>query len=212
MSSHLQAGLQQLVESIQGAGAIAPIAYVLLYALAAVAFVPGTVLTLSAGVIFGFVQGTVYAWLGATLGATMAFLAGRYLVRGWVVQKIANRPRFQALDRAVSQAGFKIVLLTRLSPVFPFNLLNYAFGVTSVAGRDYVLGSIGMLPITILYVYVGSLAGSLTQVSTTTTVDPRLQWLYRAIGLLATLAVTTYVTRIARKALSEVAPQEAPNA
>lgn len=212
MSSHLQAGLQELVESIQGAGTIAPIAYILLYALAAVAFVPGTVLTLSAGVIFGFVQGTIYAWIGATLGATLAFFAGRYLVRGWIMKKIANRPRFQALDRAVSQAGFKIVVLTRLSPVFPFNLLNYAFGVTSVTGRDYVLGSIGMIPITMLYVYIGSLAGSLAQINTTTTVDPRLQWLYRAIGLLATLAVTTYITRIARKALAEAAQQEASNA
>jgi uncharacterized membrane protein YdjX (TVP38/TMEM64 family) len=91
-----------------------------------------------------------------------------------------------------------------LSPVFPFNLLNYAFGVTGVSLQDYVLGSIGMIPGTILYVYIGSLVGDLALIGTATQPDnPLLKWTIRAIGLIATIAVTIYITRIAKKALDE---------
>jgi uncharacterized membrane protein YdjX (TVP38/TMEM64 family) len=209
---NLQSGLQQLLEGIQGAGGAGVVGFILLYGLFTVLLLPGTILTLSAGVIFGAVQGSIYAWIGATLGATLAFLTGRYLARQWVTQKIAHRSRFQAIDRAVSQAGLKIVLLTRLSPLFPFNLLNYAFGITGVSLRDYVLGSVGMIPTTILYVYIGSLAGNLTQLETTAQPgDPRLYWAFRIVGLLTTLAVTVFITQTARKALAAAAPEEPSN-
>jgi uncharacterized membrane protein YdjX (TVP38/TMEM64 family) len=189
----------QWVESLETVGTIA---FVGIYILATVAFIPGSVLTLGAGVVFGVVAGSFYVFIGATLGATAAFLVGRYLARDWVAQKIAGNDKFRSIDEAVGREGFKIVLLTRLSPVFPFNVLNYAYGLTGVSLKDYVLGSIGMIPGTILYVYIGSLAGSIATIGTETQpTNQTLQWAIRIIGLIATVAVTVYVTRIARKAL-----------
>ncbi|MEL6502347.1 MAG: VTT domain-containing protein, partial [Cyanobacteria bacterium J06623_1] len=128
-------------------------------------------------------------------------------------QKIAGNQKFSAIDRAVGQEGFKIVALTRLSPVFPFNLLNYGLGVTGVSLKDYVLASIGMIPGTIMYVYIGSLAGSIATIGGETNANPVAQWAIRIIGFVATVAVTLYVTKIARKALDEsIDSTEAPNA
>jgi len=194
--------LRSALEWINSLGAIGAIAYIGLYIIATVAFLPGSIVTLGAGVVFGLVLGALYVFIGASLGATVAFLIGRYLARDWVFKKIANNEKFRAIDEAVGREGFKIVLLTRLSPVFPFNLLNYAFGVTGVSLKDYVLGFVGMIPGTIMYVYLGSLAGSLAQIGTESQpTNPAIQWTIRIIGFIATVAVTVYVTRIARKAL-----------
>ena len=197
--------LRNALQWVDNLGAIAPIAFIVIYIIATVAFLPGSVLTLGAGVLFGIVRGSIYVFVGATLGATCAFLVGRYLARGWVARKIADNQKFKAIDRAVSLEGLKIVLLTRLSPIFPFNLLNYSLGVTGVALRDYILGSLGMIPGTIMYVYLGSLAGSIATIGGATQPDanPIAQWSIRIIGFVATAAVTLYVTKIARKALDE---------
>jgi uncharacterized membrane protein YdjX (TVP38/TMEM64 family) len=195
--------LRNALQWVDDLGAIAPIAFILVYMVATVAFLPGSLLTLGAGVLFGIVQGSFYVFIGATLGATLAFLVGRYVARGWISQKIAGNPKFKAIDRAVGKEGFKIVLLTRLSPIFPFNLLNYGMGVTGVALKDYVLASVGMIPGTIMYVYIGSLAGSIATIGGETSANPVAQWTIRIIGFVATVAVTLYVTKIARKALDE---------
>ena len=197
--------LRNALQWVDDLGAIAPIAFMLIYIVATVAFLPGSVLTLGAGVLFGIVQGSVYVFLGATIGATLAFLVGRYLARGWISQKIEGNQKFNAIDKAVGKEGLKIVLLTRLSPVFPFNLLNYGLGVTGVSLKDYVLGSVGMIPGTIMYVYIGSLAGSIATIGGETAPDanPVAQWAIRIVGFIATVAVTLYVTKIARKALDE---------
>ena len=149
------------------------------------------------GVLFTF-------FFGATIGATFAFLVGRYLARGWISKKIAGNQKFAAVDNAVGKEGFKIVFLTRLSPVFPFNLLNYSLGVTGVSLKDYVLASVGMIPGTIMYVYFGSL-GNINTICNGggANANPVAQWTIRIIGLIATVAVTLYVTKIARKALDE---------
>lgn len=196
--------LRSALEWVNGLGAVGAIAFIAIYIAATVAFFPGSILTLGAGVLFGVGLGSLYVFLGATLGATAAFLVGRYLARGWVSKKIEGNTKFHAIDEAVGREGFKIVLLTRLSPIFPFNLLNYAYGVTGVSLKDYVLASIGMIPGTIMYVYIGSLAGSIATLGTgTQPTNPGIQWAIRIIGLIATVAVTVYVTRIARKALAE---------
>lgn len=197
--------LRNALQWVDDLGAIAPIAFVSIYAIATVAFLPGSILTLGAGVVFGIVQGSIYVFIGATIGATLAFLVGRYLARDWVSQKIAGNQKFKAIDRAVGNEGFKIVLLTRLSPIFPFNLLNYGLGVTGVSLKDYVLASVGMIPGTIMYVYIGSLAGSIATIGGETQPDanPLAQWAIRIIGFAATVAVTLYVTKIARQALDE---------
>jgi uncharacterized membrane protein YdjX (TVP38/TMEM64 family) len=184
-------------------GFIGAIAFILLYIVATVALLPGSILTLGSGVVFGVVLGSIYVFIGATLGATLAFLVGRYLARGWIAKKIESNQKFSAIDKAVGKEGFKIVLLTRLSPIFPFNLLNYAYGLTDVSLKDYFLGSVGMIPGTVMYVYLGSLAGNLATLGVgEQPTNPNLQWAIRIIGLIATVTVTVYVTRIARKALN----------
>lgn len=196
--------LRNALTWIDGLGVVGGLAFIGIYIIAAIAFLPGSILTLGAGVVFGVVLGSIYVFIGATLGAIAAFLVGRYLARGWISKKIEGNQKFAAIDGAVAHEGFKIVLLTRLSPVFPFNLLNYAFGVTGVGLRDYALGSIGMIPGTIMYVYLGSLAGDLARIgSEGQPTNPTVQWAIRIIGFIATVAVTVYVTRVARKALAE---------
>jgi uncharacterized membrane protein YdjX (TVP38/TMEM64 family) len=140
----------------------------------------------------------------STLGATASFLVGRYLAREWVAGKMRAFPRFAAVDEAVAQEGWKIVGLTRLSPVFPFNLLNYAFGITRVKLRHYVPASwLGMLPGTVLYVYIGSLAGDLATLGAEGRARTPQEWAFYVVGLLATAAVTIQVTRLARRALDK---------
>ena len=199
-----QETLRNALQWIDSLGSVGAIAFIALYIIATVAFLPGSIITLGAGVVFGVVLGSLYVFIGATLGATAAFLVGRYLARGWVSKKIAGNDKFKAIDEAVGKEGFKIVLLTRLSPIFPFNLLNYAFGVTGVSLKDYFLGSVGMIPGTIMYVYIGSLAGSLARIGAEgQPTNPTVQWAIRIIGFIATVVVTVYVTRIARKALEK---------
>ena len=197
-----QALLRSALDGIQALGPWGPVMFALLYVLATVLFLPGSILTLGAGVVFGVLKGAILVSISATLGATAAFFVGRYLARGWVSKQIEGNATFKAIDEAVAHGGWKIVGLTRLSPVFPFNLLNYAFGVTRVSPRDYILASwIGMMPGTLMYVYIGSLAGSLATLGAAQRARTTVEWALYVVGLLATVTVTVYVTRIARAAL-----------
>lgn len=178
-------------------------AFIALYVLATVCLVPGLILTVAAGAMFGLWRGVVVVSAASVLGATAAFFVGRTVARSWTERRIAAWPRFRALDRALTERGFWIVLLTRLSPLFPFNLLNYAYGVTAVQPRDYVAASwLGMLPGTVLYVYAGSAAASLAQAlaggARSRGTPMLLLWI---VGLAATVAVVALVTRVARRAL-----------
>lgn len=197
--------LKNALAWIENLGSWKPVAFIVVYNLATVLFVPGSIVTLAGGIIFGVVWGSIYVFIAATLGATSAFLLGRYLSRSWVTKKIESNAKFKAINQAIAKEGFKIVLLTRLSPVFPFNLLNYAFGVTQVSLKDYVLGSVGMIPGTIMYVYLGSLAGDIAGLSTaphlTTPQAKAAKLAIHAIGCIATVVVTIYVAQIAKKTL-----------
>jgi len=196
--------LQNTLQWINGLGALGGVVFIAIYILATLAFLPAAILTLGAGVIFGVIWGSLYVFIGATLGAVAAFLVGRYVARGWVKQKISSYKKFANIDQAVSKEGLKIVFLIRLSPLFPFNLLNYALGVTSVSLKDYFLASFGMIPGTIMYVYLGHLAGDLALIGNKSQPDNMiLHWVIQIIGLIATIAVTVYVTKIAKKALKE---------
>jgi len=195
----VRGGLRDALAWIEGLGAWGPALFVLIYIVATVLFLPGSVLTLGAGAVFGVAWGSVYVSAGSVLGATAAFLVGRYLARDWVAKKIEGNASFAAIDRAVATDGWKIVGLTRLSPAFPFSLLNYAFGLTQVKLRDYVLASwIGMMPGTVMYVYLGSLA----QAGASERERTPAEWALYAVGLVATIAVTVVITRIARAALA----------
>lgn len=174
------------------------------YALATVAFVPGSALTLAAGAIFGIVEGVVVVFVGASVGATAAFLVARHLARDWVESKLEGNDRFAAIDRAVGREGLKIVVLLRLSPVFPFNLLNYALGLTRVRLSHYVIACLGMLPGTLLYVYSGKVLGDVAAVAGgAPTQRGAGYWVVMGLGLVATVVVTALVTRVARRALRE---------
>ncbi len=208
---NLQESFQTAVLGVRNLGWWAPIAYILLYNLATLLFIPGSIMTIKGGCLFGLVWGCVYVLIGSMLGATAAFLVGRYLSRDWVSQRLGDYPKFKALDQAVRQEGWKIVLLTRLSPLFPFNLLNYAFGVTQVSLRDYVLGSLGMFPASVAYVCIGSLATDLTMGASLpqTREIQVLHWMLQALGAIATITVTIYLARLAQKALDRhLLPEE----
>jgi uncharacterized membrane protein YdjX (TVP38/TMEM64 family) len=189
---------------IEKAGPAGPLVFFGLYVAACVFMLPGSILTLGAGAVFGVVKGSLLVSLSSTVGATAAFLVGRYLTRDMVARRVAGNATFRAVDESVASEGWKIVGLTRLSPVFPFNLLNYAFGLTRVSLRGYVLASwIGMIPGTVMYVYLGSLAGSLADLSDEGGGRARspVEWALYVVGLIATVAVTVVITRIARRAL-----------
>ncbi|MBA4149032.1 MAG: TVP38/TMEM64 family protein [Verrucomicrobia bacterium] len=194
----LQEWLKQVVEWIGGLGAWGVVLFIAVYVVATVLFIPGSVLTLGAGAVFGVVWGSVYVSIGSTLGATCAFLVGRHLARDAIARKLEGKEQFAAIDRAVEREGWTIVGLTRLSPVFPFTLLNYAYGLTRVKLWHYVLASwIGMMPGTVMYVYLGSVAKAVSGEKTTG------EWVLYGVGLVATIVVTLYVTHLARKALGK---------
>ncbi len=196
--------IQPFAQWVDGLGFWGPAVFVLGYAIAVVAFVPASLLTLGAGAIFGIVHGVLYVFVAATVGSCLAFLVSRYLARSAVEKKLEGKPKFSAIDRAVEDEGLKIVFLLRLTPAVPFNLLNYALGLTRVRFSDYAIASVGMLPGTLLYVYSGKLAGDVAAVAGNPAVARG--WGYYsllALGLAATLAVTMVVTRSARRALAE---------
>jgi uncharacterized membrane protein YdjX (TVP38/TMEM64 family) len=189
---------------IESLGAWGPVMFIIGYMLATVALVPGSLLTLAAGALFGLTKGTAIAFLSATLGASAAFLVSRYVARREVERRFAGDPRFVAIDQAISRQGRTIVLLLRLSPIFPFNLLNYALGLTQVRFLDFLIASLGMLPGTLLYVYYGRVAGDVTRLAAGIPLQSGAgSYVVLGIGLVATITVTVLLTRTARRALHE---------
>ena len=189
--------LDRLLAALDGLGPWAVVIFILAYIVATVLLAPASILTLGAGAYFGLFWGTVWVSIASTLGATAAFLVGRYFARAWVEKQTSGNPKFAAIDEAVGKEGWRIVALTRLSPAFPFNLLNYAYGLTKVPLLPFVLASwIAMIPGTIVYVYLGSLANA---------PDTRTpaQWALLGVGLLATVAATVLITRSAKSALEQ---------
>ena len=194
-----------LVEWIRGAGAVGVLVYALVYVGATLLLLPGSLLTAGAGFAYGPLVGTALVSPVSVIAALLAFLTGRFVAREWVARRVAGNPKFAAIDDAVGRSGFKIVLLLRLSPILPFNLLNYALGLTRVRVRDYVVGSlVGMLPGTFLYVYLGSLVTSASELASGKRphAGPWEHVLYWG-GLVATLVVTVLITRLSRRALQD---------
>lgn len=190
--------------ALQTLGPWAPAAFILLYALAAVLMFPCSLLTLGAGFVFGAAKGFALVSAASTLGAAASFLIGRYAARSWVKRRLAGRPSFAAVDEAVGREGWKIVFLLRLSPLFPYNLLNYALGLTAVPLGSYALASwIGMMPGTLLYVYLGSLAGDLASLGAAAQAPSPAKTAAAVLGLAATAGVAFFVSRTAARALAE---------
>jgi len=198
------------IKWIDSLGPLGPILFGVIYILACVLLVPGSVLTLGAGLAFGVVWGTVTVSIASTLGACAAFLVGRTVARGWIEQKVAGNPKFAAIDEAVGREAFKIVLLTRLSPIFPFNLLNYAYGLTRAPLGSYLLASwLGMLPGTLMFVYYGSAIGEVADLAAGRKKDA-LDYVVFVVGLVLVVAVAVFVTHVARKALRQAVALDGP--
>jgi uncharacterized membrane protein YdjX (TVP38/TMEM64 family) len=199
--------LVKILEWTGQLGIWGPVFVVAIYIVACILFLPGSVLTLGTGFVFELFVGTITVSIGSTLGACAAFWIGRTVARGWISGKVAENEKFAAIDHAVGMQGFKIVFLTRLSPVFPFNMLNYAFGLTNVSFGKYALASwIGMLPGTVMYVYFGATLRSLADAATGNVETGTAGKIFFWFGLAATIAVTVFVTRVARRALKQAVP------
>jgi len=176
------------------------------YAIAAVLLAPGSILTIGAGFAFGLWKGFLAASAGATLGASLAFLVARFIARDKIEAIAKGNEKFRNIDNVIGKHGAKLVFLLRLSPVIPFNLSNYFYGLTGVKFWPYVLASwIGMMPGTFLYVYIGT-AGK-AAVSAAAGGEAMKHgwqyWTFLGVGLAATIIVTIWVTKIARNALQE---------
>ena len=196
--------VQMLSSRVDGWGVYGPILFGAVYVVAAVCFVPGSALTLAAGAVFGLWLGTLTVSVASTTAAALSFLIGRYAARDRVRHLAARNRRFQMIDRAIGAGGWKVVGLLRLSPVVPFSAGNYLFGLTPVRFWPYVLTSwIAMLPGTFMFVYLGY-AGRVSLGSKSEGRTPA-QWSMLAVGLIATLVVTVYVTRLARRLMKEQA-------
>ena len=175
-----------------------------IYIGATVLLLPGSLLTLGAGFLFGLGYGFAVVSFSSVAGAACAFLVGRFFAREWVAQKLLEMPRFAALDKAVAERGAMIVFLTRLSPLFPFNLLNYGLSLTAVPFWTFVgLSWIGMMPATLLYVYLGSIASDLASLLAGDVGSSPIGNTLLYVGLLATLILTVVISRIATRALRE---------
>ena len=177
--------------------------FILAYVLATVLFFPASVLTIGAGFVFGVFLGTVTVSIAATIGAAFAFLIARYFARDKIEQKLSSSPRFKQIDRAIGEQGPKLIFLLRLSPLIPFNLSNYFYGLTAVKFWPHVLASwIGMLPGTLLYVYLGAAGKAGLNAAGQSSSRSPWEYVVFGIGLIATVVVTVWVTRIARRELA----------
>jgi uncharacterized membrane protein YdjX (TVP38/TMEM64 family) len=192
-------------------GTVGILVFIVVYALATVLLAPGSILTIGAGFAFGLWKGFLAAWTGATLGASLAFLVARFVARDKIESIAKRNEKFRKIDNAIGKQGAKLIFLLRLSPVIPFNLSNYFYGLTAVKFWLYVLASwIGMMPGTFLYVYVG--AASKAAVAAAAGGEAMKHgwqyWTFLGVGFVATVIVTIWVTKIARDALESQAVQE----
>ena len=196
--------IEQALSWVEAHETIAWIVFAILYIAAIVLILPASVFSLAAGYLFGLLQGWIIVVITATIGAMIAFIVGRSLLRTWVVKKAEKMKNFHSLDEAVSQKGLFIVFLTRLSPVFPFSLINYVYGITKISLRNFSLATFfGIMPGSLLYVYAGSTAKNLQEVLSGNVEFSGAQQYLLYGGLIATLIVTIVITRIASKALKE---------
>lgn len=191
--------IDPLKQWIAGFGGWAKVVFGAVYVVATVVFFPASLLTLAAGALFGVWNGFVVVSLGSTIGAGCAFLIARYLARARIEKRARGNDKFAAIDRAIDEGGWKIVAMLRLSPAIPFNLQNYFYGLTPIRFGPYLLTSwIAMMPGTMLYVYLGYVAGQAVGAGQGASIG---KWALLIVGLLATLGVTVYITKVAQRTL-----------
>lgn len=206
---YLQDHLPGFMEWVRDHGFVGALIVGVGYVVATVLMIPGSLTTLMIGAIYGPWFGIAIVSPASVLGATIAFLLGRSVFRSSVERKMGGNPKFNALTTAVEKEGLKIITLVRLSPIFPFSIVNYAFGLTRAKLSHYVLGSfVGMLPGTLMYVYLGAAVEDITKLASEGLGDTGTAGLLMKYGgLVATIVVTVFVTKAAKKALAEAAPE-----
>lgn len=205
-----RAGLLALLEWVHVSGPWGPVLFMLVVAASMMLILPGFIFTLGAGFLFGVIKGTLFILIGTTTGACLAFLAGRFLFRHKVTAALAKREKMRRFVRIVEREGWRFVIMSRMVPLFPFKLSNYAFGTTSIPFRQFLLGtSLGIIPLSVTNVYAGSLAGSLSNLEGDGTPDSPLRWAIYAGGFVVALAFMLYVTHLARKALEPYVAEDA---
>jgi uncharacterized membrane protein YdjX (TVP38/TMEM64 family) len=184
------------------------LAFVPLYALWVTLLLPGVWASMLAGALYGTWWGSLIVFVGACLGAEIVFLLGRGWLRNWARRRLAATPSLLQVEQAVSREGLRLVLLTRLSPAFPFSLLNLAYGLSEVSLRDYSIGLLGILPGTVLFCGLGALAGDVARFQEVLTgaADPGT-WALRLLGLVATVGSVWLVGRAAQRALARPEPE-----
>ena len=194
--------IRSFINWVQQLGPAGVIVFIVAYALATVLFLPGWIFTVGAGLVYGVAGGTLVALTGAVIGATLAFLIARYVLRKNIEEFAKKNPRFKAIDDAIGKNGWKIIGLLRLSPLIPFNLSNYFYGTTSVSLKAYVaISAAAMIPGTLLYAYLGAIGKA--GISGEKTPQSTAQYILLGVGFIATIAVTILVSRIARNALKK---------
>lgn len=197
--------LTRLFESIAALGPWGPIALIGVYIISCVFLIPASIPTFAAGILFGVFKGSLVAMAGGVLGACAAYWIGRFLARDWMARRIARSRRITALDNAVDEHGLTVVILSRLSPIAPYVLLNYAFGLTKVPFWKYVLGTvIGVAPAMVVYVYIGAGLRSLTEIASYAHREgptPPVYHVFFWAGLGVTVVVTILLMRLAQKVL-----------
>lgn len=186
--------MDQAFEWIKGLGPWGPVAFIGIYTVAVIFFVPASVFTLGAGFVYDMTLGSIYVLLAANLAADLTFLLGRYFARGWLERRMENFPKFKAIDEAVTREGWKIVALIRLAPVFPFSLMSYAFGLTRIPFWSYAVANLAMIPGTLMYVYFGHIGRAAS--------EKKPLGVTIAICVLV-LIVVIYITRVAKRALAQ---------
>jgi uncharacterized membrane protein YdjX (TVP38/TMEM64 family) len=198
----LSGWIESVVLALTNLGPWGAVLFILAYVVASVTLAPAFVLTFAAGAVFGLWRGTLLVYVGAVLGASSVFAIASPLAHSRVLRWLDRDPRVAAVRRAVAGEGAWVMFLLRLSPVIPFVLLNYALALSGVRYRDFLAASVGMLPAIVMYVYYGKVVGDVAKLAAGMT-PPRgpEYYILLAVGLVATVAATTAVTRAARKAM-----------
>lgn len=199
----LQLHVRNLLEWIDSCGVWAPIVFILLVIVIVLALIPGVLITMGAGFLFGVVLGSVYIIIATTIAAVIAFILARYLFSEQTVNYLRSHPRLKLLDQLVASEGWKIVFATRLIPFFPFKLSNYIFGITKFKLWDFFIGTFfGIWPITIFNVYVGSITSDLSTLGETSA-RTDIQWVIYISGLVIAVITVIYLSHRARKVLKK---------
>jgi uncharacterized membrane protein YdjX (TVP38/TMEM64 family) len=192
--------LHHSMEWIAHSGWVGVVWFVVLYTLTCVFFLPGSILTIGAGAVYGFWFSTALVAISSTVGAAVNFLTSRYLARNWMQRKIGHNAKFRALEKAVCSEGWRMILISRMSPIIPHSLVSYAAGLIRVSFWKFTFASfVGFLPQSVAYTYIGAVVGKALRTSAGVSPHDPVTWAFYGLGLVATLVVTAITTRIARR-------------